>query len=406
MIHSEPECVQEAKPMVATETRCPSCSGEQSTVFYSVSQIPVHSNLMYNTKADALHVPKRDLTLAVCPHCGFIFNSSYEAADANYSPIYEDQQCFSSTFNDFSERLISRLIEKHDIHKKTVVEIGCGKGDFLTRLCELGNNIGIGIDPAVAPQRLAGANDNVTFIQDYYSEHYKDIKGDVFICRHTLEHIADTANFLNTIRLSISDQSALFVVEVPDTRRVLQELAFWDIYYEHCSYFTSGSLARLFRFCRFEVMDLWMGFQNQYMIIEAMPAKSASAHPFAIEEDVAELLAQVDRFSENIQTKQDEWQQALDRYEEQQKKVAIWGGGSKCVAFLTTLDRVEEIGCIVDINPHRAGKYLSGLSQKIAAPSALPSFKPDVVIIMNPIYKQEITTDLHKMGLSPHVLCL
>ena len=40
--------------------------------------------------------------------------------------------------------------------------------------------------------------------------------------------------------------------ELPDTERVLTEAAFWDIYYEHCSYFTPGSLARLFRRTGFE----------------------------------------------------------------------------------------------------------------------------------------------------------
>src|SRR3712207_6943984 len=29
-------------------------------------------------------------------------------------------------------------------------------------------------------------------------------------------------------------------IEVPDTLRVLTEGAFWDLYYEHCSYFTPG----------------------------------------------------------------------------------------------------------------------------------------------------------------------
>jgi len=36
---------------------------------------------------------------------------------------------------------------------------------------------------------------------------------------------------------------ALVLFEIPDVRRVLEEGAFWDIYYEHCSYFTLGSLA-------------------------------------------------------------------------------------------------------------------------------------------------------------------
>ena len=39
-------------------------------------------------------------------------------------------------------------------------------------------------------------------------------------------------------------------------RRVLEEGAFWDIYYEHCSYFTLGSHARLFRRAGLDVTDL------------------------------------------------------------------------------------------------------------------------------------------------------
>jgi hypothetical protein len=43
------------------------------------------------------------------------------------------------------------------------------------------------------------------------------------------------------------DDTAVFF-ETPDAKRVLAEGAFWDIYYEHCSYFsperTPGCFAR------------------------------------------------------------------------------------------------------------------------------------------------------------------
>ena len=68
------------------------------------------------------------------------------------------------------------------------------------------------------------------------------------LCRHTLEHIAPTGRFLRTIRNVIGDRSDTVVLfELPDAVRILREGAFWDINYEHCSYFSPGSLSRLFR---------------------------------------------------------------------------------------------------------------------------------------------------------------
>ena len=60
--------------------------------------------------------------------------------------------------------------------------------------------------------------------------------------------------------------------ELPDVRRVLDEVAFWDVYYEHCSYFSAGSLARLFRATGFEVLDLALDYDDQYLLLEARPS--------------------------------------------------------------------------------------------------------------------------------------
>ena len=59
---------------------------------------------------------------------------------------------------------------------------------------------------------------------------------------------------MRLVRGSIGDRPQVTVFfELPDMERVLVEQAFWDIYYEHCSYFTLGSLARLFRRTGFDV---------------------------------------------------------------------------------------------------------------------------------------------------------
>ena len=76
----------------------------------------------------------------------------------------------------------------------------------------------------------------------------------------------------------------------------------------------------------------------------------------------------------------------------------LWGSGSKGVAFLTTLGLTEEVRCAVDVNPYRHGYFMPGTGHRIIGPDALPSLQPDVVIIMNAIYRPEITVSLQERG--------
>jgi len=327
---------------------------------------------------------------------------------AAYAPNYEDQQSFSPTFNQFALDLANRLIEKYDLHDKNIVEIGCSKGDFLLLLCELGNNRGVGIDPSVVTGRVASkANDRVRFIQDYYSERYSKYVGDFICCRHTLEHIDQTAEFVQTVRRSIGDRlNTAVLFEIPDTTRVLREMAFEDIYYEHCSYFTPGSLARLFRGCGFEVTDLYRAYGEQYLLIEARPVATPSQKIHPLEETLVQAAEDVKYFATQINHKLQQWKQYLQQMHQQGKRLVVWGSGSKCVAFLTTLNTGDLIQHVVDINPHRHGKFIPGLGKEIMSPQFLKEYKPDQVIVMNPIYCNEIQQMLDEMGVSTQIVPL
>ena len=270
------------------EHQCPNCGHKELSIFYEVRNVPVHSCLMLPTQQEALDFPCGDVVLGFCEHCGFITNVAFDRKWSAYAPNYEDQQSFSPTFNKFALDLANRLVKNYDLHDKDIVESGCSKGDFLLLLCELGKNRGVGIDPSAVPGRIESeAADRVIFIQDYYSEHYSEHVGDFICCRHTLEHIYPTFEFVSTVRRSIGDRLHTSVFfEIPDTTRVLRDLAFEDIYYEHCSYFTPGSLARLFRSCGFEVTDLYQAYAKQYLLIEAQPVAITSDKIHPLEESL------------------------------------------------------------------------------------------------------------------------
>ena len=61
---------------------------------------------------------------------------------------------------------------------------------------------------------------------------------------------------------------------------------------------------------------------------------------------------------------------------------------------------------MVDINPHKCGRFLAGSGHEIVGPEALVALRPDVVVVMNAIYVAEIGASLRGLGLAPEIVAL
>jgi cyclopropane fatty-acyl-phospholipid synthase-like methyltransferase len=390
-----------ASPIVEELAACPSCHVDGLDVFHEQESIPVHSCRLVETREDALSFPRGRLRLALCRECGFITNVAYEPCLQDYGLAYEETQGFSPTFQEFARALAVQWIERYDLRGKRVLEIGCGKGEFLSLVCELGENAGVGIDPAFVETRLrSAAAERMSFIRDVYDERYAHIEADAIVCRHTIEHIAPVAAFLALIRRTIGERSETAVLfDLPDARRVFREPAFWDIYYEHCSYFTAGSLARLFRHTGFRVVALERAYDDQYLVIEAFPATHDGSRPLPLEESPEELAEDVSRFRRRFAQTTIHWRDLLGAARADGRRTAVWGAGSKGVAFLTTLALGDEIGYAIDINPYKQGKFLAGTGHAVVGPAHLTIEPPDLVVAMNEIYLPEIRRELDARGL-------
>ena len=386
---------------------CPNCGAASMQKFYETRKVPVHSVILLHDRKMAVNFPTGDIVLGYCEQCGFISNVTFDAKKQDYSGEYEATQGFSPTFNAFHQRLAADLIERYDLRGKHIVEIGCGMGEFLHLLCEMGDNTGTGFDPAYDRARsLVGDSDKITIIPDYYSEKYKGTLGAFFCCKMTLEHIPNTAEFVSMIRRAIGDNPDTIVFfQVPNARYVFGDVAFWDIYYEHCSYFSLGSIARLFRHVGFDIIDLWTDYDNQYLMIAAYPGTGQESAHLPQEDDLAQVAQDVASFADNYPRLLGDWRRRFDDFKRNGRRVVLWGGGSKGVAFLTSLDiTLDEVQYVVDVNPHKLGTYMAGTGQEIVAPEFLQEYQPDVVVVMNLVYREEIRHDLQKQGLSPELL--
>jgi hypothetical protein len=379
-------------------TTCQACGAADLHSFYQVRGIPTQSCILLEDESAARAYPVGDISLAVCRVCGFIQNTLFDTSLVDYSVPTEESQAYSPRFRSFSDGLIDDLVTRH--HFSSALEVGCGKGDFLIDLAERGLESATGIDPGFLPDRAPAGDAEVTFIRDWFDERYTHLTGDAVIARHLLEHIPDVQDFTKLLVESASHTKGSFLfIELPDVRRVLDEGAFWDIYYEHCSYFTLGSLGRMLRSSGLGVRRLELGFGDQYLLAEAEPAANARPHP--AEEEVSEILAAVDSFSAQAERLTEAWRSRLSDLIDVGGRAAIWGGGSKAVAFLASLDGIPLT--VVDINPHKQGKYLPGSGAVVQSPTALVADPPDLVVVMNPIYRDEIAAQLETLGIAADV---
>lgn len=396
-----------ATARAAVRKTCPGCGAEETEPFYRVDNVPTNSCILFDTREEALDCLRGTVDLHFCEECGFIFNAGFEPALTEYSGRYEETQGFSPTFSRFHRNLASELIERHDLHARDVMEIGCGKGEFLVLLSQLGENRGVGVDPGAIPERLEGVPgaERVRLIPEYFEPRHCQVEPDFLCCKMTLEHIPETARFIATIRAGLTEAHGTVVFfQVPETRRILQHCAFEDIYHEHCSYFTEASLRRLFERCGFDVSRTAIEYDDQYLTIEAIPAALHTGRVDGLSlDDVAELVR---TFPRRVAAHMDYWRTLVRHAAGAGRKVVLWGSGSKAVSFLTSLGIADEVDCVTDINPNRHNHFMPGTGHLIVPPADLPGRDPGLIVVMNRIYGDEIEECVRAMGLTCAIECL
>ncbi|MEZ5815618.1 MAG: class I SAM-dependent methyltransferase [Hyphomicrobiaceae bacterium] len=382
--------------------RCVVCGGSDVRTFFDVSSVPTYCNVLWETRREALASPRGAISLGMCQACGHIFNHAFEPARVAYSVAYENSLHFSQTFEDFAQSLALHLIGRYDLRNRCVIDVGCGKGDFLATLCELGGNRGWGFDASYSPEGATHSKpESVTFVREFFSSKHADINADLVCCRHVLEHIEDPRGFVREIGRAIRGRpNATVYFEVPNALFTLRDLGIWDIIYEHCSYFTAASLERLFADAGFNVLDVRETYHGQFLSLEARYGEGELPSRAAEKREVAELVVAFEaRFREVVS----KWSRSLESWGQSGRSAVVWGGGSKGVTFLNVVGAASGIDRVVDINPRKHGKFVAGTGQEVVPPGSLLQDPPDDVILMNPVYAAEVAETLRSMGLAPEI---
>jgi 2-polyprenyl-3-methyl-5-hydroxy-6-metoxy-1,4-benzoquinol methylase len=394
------------KQHTSVPIRCMITGASDVDVFFGEYAVPVMCNVLWPSQQTAREAPSGEIHLGFSPSSGHIFNTAFKPDLLEYDQRYENSLHFSPRFQRYVESLAAGLIERYQLRGKTIIDVGCGKGDFLKLICRMADARGVGFDRSYEPTPEDAANPQVTFIQSFFDEVHDDhYQADFICCRHVLEHVSNPVDFLRDIRRALQQRrGAVVFFEVPNALYTLRDMGIWDIIYEHVSYFTPNSLVQAFTAAGFDVLRLSETYGGQFLTIEARATAEIPGQAGGNLPGDDELARLVRDFASAYWRKFNMWHARLEQLAAAGKRVVVWGSGSKGVTFLNVLNTQNQIAYVVDINPHNQGKFVAGSGQQVVAPDFLREYQPQVVIITNPLYREEIAVSLAELGIGAEIL--
>jgi len=134
-------------------TVCPVCGECHALTLDIRKDVPIAQNLVFLDRAAALHCAVGQLEVLRCTCCGFVWNNAFEPSLMRYDATYDNDQNFSEVFRTHVNNVADTIqASGRDNPSLSILEVGCGQGDFLSLLLQrFGNRVttAIGFDPAV-----------------------------------------------------------------------------------------------------------------------------------------------------------------------------------------------------------------------------------------------------------------
>jgi hypothetical protein len=360
--------------------------------------VPVHPNVLWPTAAEARDAPRGDISLALCDGCGAIWNTCFDAARLTYDAEYENSLHFSPAFRRYSDALADRLVQRHRLAGRHVAEIGSGKGEFLALLCERGACTGVGFDPSYAGEADGRADGRLTFVRELFGPSSDLGEATLVLLRHVVEHLEDPVGVLALVRGALGEREATVYVEIPAAEYLLDEQAIWDVIYPHVTCLSAPALRTVLERAGFHPGAHGYSFGGQYLWMEAGTRPAAAASP-----PNGGTGADVGRLAEALSSVCETWAERLPRLLDA-GPVAVWGAGAKGATFVNVVEGGDRIAAVVDVNPRKHGRFVAGTGHPIVAPEWLAQAGVRTIVVMNPVYRDEIGETARALGLEADVL--
>ncbi|MFY1687603.1 methyltransferase domain-containing protein [Plantactinospora sp. WMMB782] len=389
--------------------RCAACGRHDLVPFADLGEIPVYCGVHRASRAEALASPLGRMWLAYCPECGYVRNLAFDPAVLVYDTTMDTNLHHSPAFGVFSAELVKHLAGRFPLRGGTVLDVGCGQGEFLRELCHVAGCRGVGYDAMYAGP--PGPDPSGAILHRGHAPLDGSTPAfDLVTSRHWFEHLDDPYAFLVRLRELAEGRPAYGYLEVPDAGYDLAT-AGWEVIYPHVSYFDGFSLCRIVERAGWRVLATGRLFAGMFRYVEiavnaADPATGTelpgSELPGTADRD--RQLAAIAGFADRHATERKRWRGTIDRLLAAGDRPVLWGAGSRGVQFLHLADPDRRLAAVVDVNPRKWGRFLPVTGHQVRDPASLAGSGTRTVIITNPAYRDEIDAALRQLGVHAELL--
>ena len=342
------------------------------------------------------------LSYAVCMDCQFIFHG--ECVGDEYLENYYKRSTMlrrrePTEFEvDQGKRQSDFLIKHMDLKNKNALEIGAHTGSFLMHLhkeydCQAYFN-----ELSVEAIKVLSSQEGLT---DYQTVP-QDMKMDLVILRHVLEHIFDLDSFIKYVRTILGDDGYLFV-EVPDWSWLDEHTD--PFIFEHLNQFSTHNLIHLMKRLG------WQCEAVEKSIVADDPATPNRVQrllfrPTAIPVLNDSLIVKtIQNFYQDVYGKGNTAINELILNIDKNKKIALYPASHLTFAALneSNLKQANIIG-MFDIDTKKHGKIIEGV--EVYPAQKLKDYMPDLILLFTMGYEREIRNSFNEMGLTSEVISI
>jgi 2-polyprenyl-3-methyl-5-hydroxy-6-metoxy-1,4-benzoquinol methylase len=319
-----------------------------------------------------------DLEVHQCSGCGLV--------QLNNAPVHYYREviraaAYSDEMKGFRIKQFNDFVTQLSLEGKKVIEIGCGRGEYLSILQKAGVDA-YGLEHA--PESVKQCVENGLQVSEGFVDsnncELKHAPFDAFFILSFLEHLPDPNSALRGIYNNLNEE-AVGLIEVPNFDMILRDKLFSEFIGDHLFYFTRETLSSTLRFNGFDIIEC---NETWYKYIISATVKKREKHDLSCFYEYQERLkSEINKYI----------------YSFKDKGVAIWGAGHQALAVISLINLSDKIRYVVDSATFKQGKYTPASHLPIVSPDTLYSDQIEAIIVMAASYSDEVAKIIrHEYG--------